>query len=167
MNRFYRGENIYFWVGMKLSHLISCIKYQYNKPNIINQYKPPALLLHTKLLWNVSTLMLDETQFLSFLGLFVSLMHSLSHTHTIAVTTEHQLWNVDVIHIAQMARHRTLPLLFKWMLAVINESILLVFSQVEVCQYSKQTDMSLTGGEEYIQLFIAPQYCDHLSCAVM
>lgn len=163
MNRFYRGKNIsYFWVGMKLgiSHLISCIKYQYNR-------KHPALLLHTKLLWNVSTLMLDETQFLSLLGLLVSLMHSLSHTHTIAVTTEHQLWNVDVIHIAQMARHRALPPLFKWMLAVINESVLLVFSQVEVCQYSKQTDMSPTGGEEYIQLFIARQYCDHLSCAVM
>ncbi len=34
------------------------------------------------------------------------------------------------------------------MLAVINESIRHIFSQVEVCQYPKQTDVSVTRLEK-------------------
>lgn len=45
--------------------------------------------------------------------LLVSLMHSLNHTCSIAVTSEHQLWNVEVSHIAQMAKHGALLFFFK------------------------------------------------------
>lgn len=63
-----------------------------------------------KLLWNVSTVAGWNTDFVC--SWFVCFSDASTQPYCIAVTSERQLWNVDVIHIAQMARQRILPLLF-------------------------------------------------------